>query len=41
VKCDRVSAKRYHNELNFNAAAELDKELAEWIREAYTLAVTK
>ena len=35
AKAERVSANRYHNELDIREVSELDDELVGWIREAY------
>lgn len=35
AKTERVSANRFHNEVDLVAGAPLDEELSGWIREAY------
>lgn len=35
AKCERVSANRFHNEVNVRKAAEIDETLTGWLREAY------
>jgi len=35
LKCERVSAKRFHNELDLRAPSDLDAEMASWLVEAY------
>jgi hypothetical protein len=36
-KTERVSAKRFHSELKLASPAEVDGEVAEWLRQAYAL----
>ncbi len=36
-RCEQVSKNRYHNELRLTSPAEVDAELASWLREAYKL----
>ena len=35
VKSEQVSKSRFHNELDFDASATIDKELKAWLKEAY------
>ena len=35
VKTEQVSAKTFHNEIDFNDAGQLDKELKAWLKEAH------
>lgn len=35
VKAEKVSANRWHNEIDVAEPAQLDSELVEWIRKAY------
>ena len=36
-KCEQLSAKRFHSELNLDGGQVIDDELAAWIEEAYRL----
>jgi hypothetical protein len=36
VKSERVSANRWHNEIDVKDPSEVDGELLDWIRQAYT-----
>lgn len=37
AKSEKVSARRFHNEVDLKAPSELDSELQAWLREAYEL----
>ncbi|HET6644746.1 MAG TPA: DUF5655 domain-containing protein [Fimbriimonadales bacterium] len=37
VKSEQVSKRRFHNEVDLAGDAQIDHELADWIREAYNL----
>ncbi len=41
VKSEQVSKTRFHNELDLESGAPIDRELASWIKEAFRLQTNK